>query len=403
MRDMGFMEKLLDGVGVEWKSVSEIFDIKNGYTPSKSIDEYWADGSINWFRMDDIREKGNILQESIQKISSSAVKAGKLFPENSIIISTSATIGEHALIKVPHLANQRFTSLSIKSKYKNIFDIKFIFYYCYLLAEWCKKNTTVSSFASVDMDGFRRFSFPVLCPDNPKKSLEIQAEIVRILDAMTAHTAELTAELTARKKQYNYYRDKLLSFEDGEVEVEWKKLGDILKTIKTGKLNANAMVDNGRYPFFTCDSKPFKIDTYAFDTEAIIVSGNGSQVGHINYYKGKFNAYQRTYILADCIKEMKIEFLLIYLKAYLRAYIMRHSKKGSVPYITMPMLENFLAPVPSIEKQIQIFSALSKFEILTESMIQGLPKEIELREKQYSYYRELLLNFKNPKEQPLWN
>ena len=67
------------------------------------------------------------------------------------------------------------------------------------------------------------------------------------------------------------------------------------------------------------------------------------------------------------------------------------------------MLENFLAPVPSIEKQIQIFSALSKFEILTESMIQGLPKEIELREKQYSYYRELLLNFKNPKEQPLWN
>ena len=231
MREMGFMEKLLDGVGVEWKSVSEIFDIKNGYTPSKSIDEYWADGSINWFRMDDIREKGNILQESIQKISSSAVKAGKLFPENSIIISTSATIGEHALIKVPHLANQRFTSLSIKSKYKNIFDIKFIFYYCYLLAEWCKKNTTVSSFASVDMDGFRRFSFPVLCPDNPKKSLEIQAEIVRILDAMTAHTAELTAELTARKKQYDYYRDKLLSFEEGEVE--WKELGDVAEYSKT--------------------------------------------------------------------------------------------------------------------------------------------------------------------------
>jgi type I restriction enzyme S subunit len=90
---------------------------------------------------------------------------------------------------------------------------------------------------------------------------------------------------------------------------------------------------------------------------------------------------------------MKIEFLLIYLKAYLRAYIMRHSKKGSVPYITMPMLENFLAPLPSIEKQIQIFSVLSKFEILTESMIQGLPKEIELRQKQYAYYRDLLLSF----------
>lgn len=391
MREMGFMEKLLDGVGVEWKSVSEIFDIKNGYTPSKSIDEYWADGSINWFRMDDIREKGNILQESIQKISSSAVKAGKLFPENSIIISTSATIGEHALIKVPHLANQRFTSLSIKSKYKNIFDIKFIFYYCYLLAEWCKKNTTVSSFASVDMDGFRRFSFPVLCPDNPKKSLEIQAEIVRILDAMTAHTAELTAELIARKKQYDYYRDKLLSFEEGEVE--WRTLVDVIKTIKTGKLNANAMVDNGNYPFFTCDSKPFRIDTYAFDTEAIIVSGNGSQVGHINYYKGKFNAYQRTYILADCIEEIKIKFLLIYLKAYLRPYIMQHSKKGSVPYITLPMLQSFKVPLPSLEKQIHIISVLEKFEVLTESLFEGLPREIELRQKQYAYYRDLLLSF----------
>ena len=171
MSSLDFMEKLLDGAGVEWKSVSEIFHLKNGYTPSKSSNEYWADGTIHWFRMDDIRENGQILGGSLQKISASAVKGGKLFPANSLLISTSATIGEHALVTVPHLANQRFTCLSLRQTFIDNFDIKFLFYYCFLLADWCKKNTTMSSFASVDMDGFRKFPIPIPCPENPKKSL----------------------------------------------------------------------------------------------------------------------------------------------------------------------------------------------------------------------------------------
>ena len=159
-----------------------------------------------------LKKNGRILGNSLQKISSCAVKGGKLFPENSILISTSATIGEHALITVPHLANQRFTCLALKESYADCFDIKFLFYYCFSLAEWCRKNTTMSSFASVDMDGFKKFLIPRPCPDNPEKSLAIQSEIVRILDKFTALTAELTAELTMRKKQYNYYRDLLFSF-----------------------------------------------------------------------------------------------------------------------------------------------------------------------------------------------
>ena len=158
------------------------------------------------------------------------------------------------------------------------------------------------------------------------------------------------------------------------------------------------MVENGAYPFFTCDAKPFKIDTYAFDTEAIIISGNGSQIGHINYYKGKFNAYQRTYVLADCSNVISMGFLLTYLKAYLRAYIMQHSKKGSVPYITMPMLESFLIPIPSTEEQARIVAILDKFDALTNSITEGLPREIELRQKQYEHYRDLLLSFPKPDE-----
>ncbi|WP_272667801.1 restriction endonuclease subunit S, partial [Providencia sp. PROV139] len=160
MSQLSYLEKLLDGVEVEWLTVSEVFNLKNGYTPSKSNSEYWTNGEVPWFRMDDIRENGRILNDSLQKISSGAVKGGKLFPANSILMSTSATIGEFALISVPHLANQRFTSLTIKDSHINTFDIKFLFYYCFFLSEWCKKNTTMSSFASVDMEGFKKFLIP---------------------------------------------------------------------------------------------------------------------------------------------------------------------------------------------------------------------------------------------------
>ena len=243
MSELSFIEKLLDGVEVEWKTVAEVFKLRNGYTPSKSNKEFWENGTVPWFRMDDIRENGRILDDSLQKISTAAVKGGRLFPANSIIMATSATIGEHALIKVPFLSNQRFTCLTVSKDYAELLDIKFLFYYCFLLADWCKKNTTMSSFASVDMDGFKRFMIPIPCPDNLEKSLEIQSEIVRILDTFTELTAELTAELNLRKKQYNHYRDQLLSFEEGKVE--WKPLSGIGEFIRGKRFTKADYVDEG--------------------------------------------------------------------------------------------------------------------------------------------------------------
>ena len=168
--------------------------------------------------------------------------------------------------------------------------------------------------------------------------------------------------------------------------VPYIPLMDLCGTITTGRLNANAMVENGKYPFYTCDATPFRIDTYAFDEEAILISGNGSQVGHINYYKGKFNAYQRTYVLYD-FKKVEVKYLLHYLSGYLRDYIMVHSKKGSVPYITLPMLQNFKVPVPPLEVQCEIVHILDEFTLLTAE----LTAELTARQKQYEYYRDLLL------------
>ena len=186
--------------GVEYRKLKEIFDTRNGYTPSKSNDSYWENGTIPWFRMEDIRENGHILSDSIQHVNSKAIK-GDLFPANSIIVATSATIGEHALITVPSLANQRFTYLMLKHEFSGAFDIKFLFYYCYKLDLWCLSHLNQGSFPSVDMKQFSQFEIPV-------PPLPIQNEIVKLLDNFT----ELTAELQLRKKQYNFYRDSLLNF-----------------------------------------------------------------------------------------------------------------------------------------------------------------------------------------------
>lgn len=164
---------------------------------------------------------------------------------------------------------------------------------------------------------------------------------------------------------------------------------DKIVSISTGKLNANAMVEDGKYAFFTCDAKPFRINEYAFDGEAILISGNGSQVGHLNYYVGKFNAYQRTYVLMNFIDSVIPKFLYHYLNAYLKKHIDENSKRGSVPYITLPMLQGFNVPIPPIEIQKEIVRILDKFGELEAE----LDAELGARKNQYEYYRNKLLSF----------
>src|SRR5690554_3539543 len=387
MNELSFMEKLLGGVTVEWKQLSDVFHLKNGYTPSKSKKEYWENGTIPWFRMDDLRENGSILSDSLQKVSSHAVKGGKLFPANSIIMSTSATIGEHALITVPFLANQRFTCLTLQNKYSGLLDIKFLYYYCFLLSEWCTKNTTQSSFASVEMDGFKKYPIPIPCPENPEKSLQIQAEIVRILDAFTSLTAELTAELTARKKQYNYYRDKLLSFEDGEVE--WKPLGEVVN-IKNGKDWKS--LGAGDVPVYGSGGVMTHVDSFAYDKPTVLIPRKGS-ITNIFYVDEPFWNVDTIYYTEIDTTQLVPKFFYYFMRTI---DLMKLDTGSGRPSLTQAVLNNISVPVPSIKKQEHIVGLLDKFDALTNSITEGLPREIELRQKQYEYYRDLLLSFPKP-------
>ncbi|GAA7315310.1 restriction endonuclease subunit S [Helicobacter pylori] len=137
------------------------------------------------------------------------------------------------------------------------------------------------------------------------------------------------------------------------------RLGDICE-ITTGSLDANEMVHYGKYRFYTCAKEYYFIDKYAFDTEAILISGNGAYVGYVHYYKGKFNAYQRTYVLDNFSEH--IIFVKYFLTMFLQSHIQTNRNEGNTPYIVMATLKDFEIPLPPLNEQIAIANILSDLD-----------------------------------------
>jgi len=255
---------------------------------------------------------------------------------------------------------------------------------------------------------------PIPCSDDPKKSLEIQEEIVRILDAFTALTAELTAELTARKKQYNHYRDQLLTFDDGDVE--YKPLGDIAKYSKTRI--SHDQLDNTNY--VGVDNL---LQNRAGKTESnhVPTSGNLTEYREGDTLIGNIRPYLKKIWHADRVGGTNGDVLVVHLtdenvnKRYLYQvladdkffeYNMQYAKGAKMPRGNKAKIIEYPIPIPypndpkkSLEEQARIVAIFDKFDALTNSISEGLPREIELRNKQYEHYRDLLLNFPKPMEE----
>lgn len=206
-----FRDQLLsfDEGAVRWESLDQVFEIRNGYTPSKKQPDFWKVGTIPWYRMEDIRANGRVLRGSIQHITPAGVKGKGLFEANSIIMATTATIGEHALLIADSLANQQFTNFAIRESLKKDINHWFAFYYFFKICEWCKSNVYESSFPSVDMKKLKMLPFPI-------PPMEEQERIVGILDRFETmvHSIKegLPREIELRRKQYEYFRDQLLTF-----------------------------------------------------------------------------------------------------------------------------------------------------------------------------------------------
>ena len=383
--------------GVEYKELGEIFNLKNGYTPSKANKEYWENTDINWFRIEDININGGILENSIQKVNTKGIK-GSLFSAKSLIVSTTATIGKHALILKDFICNQQFTCLTIKEDYEKTYNSKFMYYYFFKINELTKKNLKVSSFPSVDMDKFKKFLIPL-------PPLEIQDEIVRVLDNYTKSVEELkeklNEELIARKKQYSWYRDYLLKFEN---KVEIVKLGDISEYSKD-KIDIKELSPENY----------IGIENMLQDAKGVIKSscllteGRCTKFFEGDILIGNIRPYLKKIWLSDRIGGANTDVLVIkksiesidnkYLFFVLSSekffsYVMKSVKAGKMPRGNKEMIMKYQFPLPSLEVQKRIVEILDNFEKICNDLNIGLPAEIEARQKEYEFYRNFLLTFK---------
>ena len=184
-----------------------------------------------------------------------------------------------------------------------------------------------------------------------------QEKISALFDALNRRIEKQEQIVNALKK----YKRGLLSVSFADT-ASWrkKKLGDMC-CIRTGKLDANAMVEGGKYPFFTCARERYTIDSFAFDTDALLISGNGANVGYIHHYTGKFNAYQRTYVL-DQFSE-NINYVHVFLDRFLSSRIDAEKKAGNTPYIvlsTLSDMEIFLPDETMMKNLVEMFAQIDK-------------------------------------------
>lgn len=279
------------------------------------------------------------------------------------------------------------------------------------------KGTKVIDVSATDM---AKISIPIPCPGNPKKSLEIQAEIVRILDAFTELTAQLTAqltaELTARKKQYNHYRDRLLNFV--EDDVEWMTLPEMALDFGRGKSKHRPRNDEKLYG----GDIPF-IQTGDIRGASHIIAKYGQTYSELGLRQSKLwpkgtlcitiaaNIAETSILGFDaCFPDSVIGFVADpektssgYVEYLLQSTKTRLEEKGkekssAQSNINIGTFEQLKLPFPSLAEQARIVAILDKFDTLTHSITEGLSREIELRRKQYEYYRDLLLSFPKPEE-----
>jgi type I restriction enzyme S subunit len=258
-------------------------------------------------------------------------------------------------------------------------------------------------------DNLAKIKIPIPCPDNPKKSLAIQAEIVRILDTFTELTTKLTAELTARKKQYNYYRDRLLRFEDGEVE--WKTLGEIGDVKMCKRILKKDTQPEENVPFYKIGTFGKKADAfisselyqyykskYPFPKKGdVLISASGT-IGRAVVYDSEPAYFQDSNIVwLDNDERIVTNRYLWHFYAIAKWAV---SEGGTIDRLYNDNIRKTRIPVPypndpekSLAEQARIVAILDKFDALTNSLTEGLPREIELRQKQYAYYRDLLFSF----------
>jgi type I restriction enzyme S subunit len=352
------IKKLLEGVEVEWKKLGEVVELKKGKQLNKKFlsenGKYPAyNGGVSYSGFTD---KYNYEKDTII-ISQGGASAGFVN-----FVTTKFYANAHCYVVLPNLS---------------IVENRYVYHFLKLNQEKLMNKQHGAGIPALKTSEVLDIKIPI-------PPLPIQSEIVRILDNFTELTAELTAELTDRKKQYEYYRNKLLIFKDGEVE--WKKLGEVVK-IKNGK--DWKKLGEGNIPVYGSGGIMGFVDSPSYTKVSVLIPRKGT-ITNIFYVEEPF--WNVDTIFYTIINENMI--IPKYFYYFMSNFDLTNLSTDSTrPSLTQTILNKIKIPIPSLEEQQKIVNILDKFDTLTNSISEGLPKEIELRTKQYEYYRDLLLTF----------
>ncbi|HFP6177931.1 restriction endonuclease subunit S [Escherichia coli] len=393
MSEMSYLEKLLDGVEVEWKTLGSIAELKRGTSITKKdvIDgtiPVVAGGRTPAYYHNTSNRDGQTIV-----IAGSGAYAGFVsWWEEPIFVSDAFTVKPH-----------------------NILLPRYCYHFLMNMQQQLHEFKSGGGVPHVYPRDVSPILIPIPCPDTPEKSLAIQSEIVRILDKFTALTAELTAELNMRKKQYNYYRDQLFSFNTEDVPHLPMGQKDIGEFIRGGTFQKKDFIDAGvgcihygqiytYYGTYTEKTKTYISTALAKkckkaqkgDLIIATTSENDEDVCKAVAWLGS----EDIAVSSDaCIYKHNLNPK--YVSYFFQTEQFQNQKRqyitgAKVRRVNADNLSKILIPVPSMEIQERIVSILDKFDTLTNSITEGLPREIELRQKQYEYYRDLLFSFPKP-------
>ncbi|WP_250384640.1 restriction endonuclease subunit S, partial [Escherichia coli] len=380
MSGLNFLNKLLDGVDVEWLSLGELGDFIRGNGLQKKDFVESGFPAIHYGQI--YTRYGLSADKTFTYVLPELANKLRKAQKNDLLLATTSENDEDVVKPLAWLGDNVAISGDMML-FRHEQNVKYLAYFFQseIFQTQKMKYITGAKVRRVSSGDLSKIKIPIPCSNNPEKSLAIQSEIVRILDKFTALTAELTAELNMRKKQYNYYRDQLLSFKEGEVE--WKTLGEVAQYSKT------------RISFELLDERNYVgVDNLLQNRAGKSLSNHVPTSGKLTEFIpndiliGNIRPYLKKIWQADCIGGTNGDVLVIrcidssintrYLYQILAddkffEYNMQHAKGAKMPRGSKEDIMKYPIPVPPLTLQARIVEILDKFDTLTNSITEGLP------------------------------
>lgn len=374
------------------KKFSEVAEsIQGGGTPSTNDISYW-NGNVAWLTPAEITNYPDIyISNTKRHITDKGVgnSSAKVFEPNTVLMTSRATIGTVVLNSVPMATNQGFINI----KPKKDLNPEFLYFWINANRVFLESQGTGSTFKEISKGVFKNLeiSYPEIeAQKNIVYTLTTIRKKLKVLNKQIQHYRQLKQSLMEKLFTEGLRKEQKVVSEEGLIPQSWvvQNLYEIAD-YTTGKLDSNAMVEGGEYPFFTCAQETFAINDFAFDQEALLLAGNNARgIYSIKYYKGKFNAYQRTYVISikntQIVKYAFLKYVIQRKLENLRA----QSLGSTTKYITATILKNIKVLLPSVEEQSEIAESLD----ILETKIQNSSTELKIYEKLFNIVLNKLMN-----------